>query len=118
MALKYKNNNVDYVIDDVYDGLEHEELLKFFTKELNALGNLGGPSSYAIEVQIKELQEALKKAEKREEIATVLQDYDLEIHTMPDADNEGKTICFIGQYSDFSHHFIVPERGQQVECDE
>lgn len=114
----YKNNNVDYIIDDAYDGLEHEELRKFFTKELIALDNLDGPSSYAIENQIKQLQEDLKKAEKRQEIVTVLQDYDLEVRNLPDADNKGKTICFIGSSSDFSHHFIVPERGQQVECDE
>ena len=114
----YKNNNVDYVINTAYRNVEHSELLKFFTKELNELGNLDGMSSSAIEFQIKQLQEELKKAERREEIINVLQDYDLDIHTMPDSENVGKTICFIGYQDEFSNRFLIPERGQPVECEE
>lgn len=116
--MAYKNNNVDYVMENAYRQAEHSELLKFLTKELNGLGNLGGPSSSVIELQIKQLQEELKKAERREEIVNVLLDYDLDIHTMPDAENVGKTICFIGYRDEFSNRFLVQEREKQVECDD
>ena len=114
--MKYRNNNTAYINDEAYSGAEHEELLKFFTKELNELGSLGGPSSYSIEAKIQQLQIELAKARKREEIAAVLDEYDLQIYTMPDSVIKDRIICFIGNGREFSNHFAIPE--QEAECEE
>lgn len=119
---EYRNNSAKF-IDTLYGQIDtNPHLFRFLTKELNQL-DLGGLSSSEISSQINDLQIALQKAKRREEIIKVVshiedsedEDVNFQVFVLPDCENKGDKIAFIGTYKEYSKYFLVPQEIANME---